>query len=135
MKKSWFSKNTQDFRKYSCKSTFFNNINFIRECQLFSKKWTYFEKINFSRKSTFFEKFNFFRKTNIFLCCGTQFVNIKARRTAIPVSNAFYAQSWTQSSPQTPPNEWVVEEICLPQNPRNHKSVTFCNVFALSSTA
>ncbi len=101
-KESSFSKKIQHFRKYlesrifSRISTFYENINYFRKSELISKKLTFDGKVNF------FRNIQIFRKNNIFLCCSTEFVTIKARRTAIPVLNAFYAKSWRQSSPQTP---------------------------------
>ncbi len=95
-------------------------VDVFRECKLFSRISTIFEKVNLyqfscllSRKSNFFEKFIFFWKSNIFLCCGPQFIIMKARRSAVPVSNAFYAKSWRQSSPQTPQaNEYLRRYAC-----------------------
>ncbi len=60
------SKKTQHFRKYSWKSTFFENIDCCRESQLFSKKWTYIKKVYFWRKSRPFSKNSCFFEKLIF---------------------------------------------------------------------
>ncbi len=100
---------SQDFRK-------------SHESQFFSKKSTCFEKINFFRKSRVFSKKSTFSKKSNFVMLWHSVRHHKStadRRTCV---KRILRKKLKQIKPTDTPNECIVEEICLPQNPRKHKS-------------
>ncbi len=85
-----------------------------------------------------YEKFNHF--FDFFWMCGfcgrhisSTVTNSNSKPDRCNPVKRILRKALKQIKPTNTPNECVVEEICLPKNPRNQKSVKFCNVVALSS--
>ncbi len=108
---------TQDFRKNSRKSTFFENVNCFRKNQLFSKK-------------------------SDFAMLWYSVLHLKSTPDRCPCVKRILRKKLNEIKHTNTTNDRVVEEIWLPQKPRNHKfskkstffeKLRFCYVVALNS--